>query len=87
MTIDQAHSMRPRLETLLVAQMRLRRQCARQQPGDVRPAVVELAVGEKANRLWLFELERAIEELGSGFPTSHTDTVERWASAYLGGAA
>lgn len=61
--IDQAHSLRPRLEHLLIAQQQLR--------------------AAHNDRLMEFEVERAIEELGSGEPTSHTETIERWASQYL----
>jgi hypothetical protein len=39
----------------------------------------------KANRLWLFEIERAIDEIQGGCPCSHTETVERFAAAYLAG--
>lgn len=63
--IDQAHSLRPRLETLLIAQMKLRH--------AHNDAHME------------FEVERAIEELGSGYPTSHTETVERWAQSFVDG--
>ena len=66
--VDQAHSMRPRLEELLEAQMRLR-------------------AHPDGNRHWIFEVERAIEEIQSGYPTSHSDTVELWAHAFLGRAA
>lgn len=31
----------------------------------------------------LFEVERAIDELTGGACTSHTETVERWACAFL----
>lgn len=65
--IDQAHSRRPRLETLLMFQQALKR--------------------DRAGRLDQFEVEVAIEELQSGWPTPHTETVERMALAYLGGAA
>lgn len=65
--IDQAHSIRPRLEHLLEAQCALRKH-------------------EKDNRHWLWEIERAIEELQGGWPNSHTDTVERFATALLNGA-
>lgn len=65
--IDQAHSLRPRLEELLEAQAKLRR--AHNDP------------------FMEFEVERAIGSLASGWPTSQSDIVERWAHAYLGRAA
>ena len=35
------------------------------------------------NRLMEFEVGKAIEEESSGCACSHTDTIERWCTAYL----
>lgn len=40
-----------------------------------------------ANPGHLFEVERAIDELTGGESTSHTETVERWACAFLAAGA
>lgn len=41
----------------------------------------------QANRLWLFEIERAIDEIQGGCACSHTETVERWCRIFLAGMA
>lgn len=65
--IDQAHSMAPRLDILLMAQQRLK--------------------GEHRDDHMEFEVDRGIEALAAGEPTSHTECVERWARKFLDGAA
>lgn len=48
--------------------------------------VCQMALRSKsteANRHWLFEIERAIDEIQGGYANSHTETVERFANAYL----
>jgi hypothetical protein len=49
-------------------------------PLELRPDEEPTAT---TNRLWLYEIERAIDELADGCPNSHTETVERWANAFL----
>lgn len=47
----------------------------------------QLRKHERENRNHLFEIERAIDEIQGGCACSHTDTVERWVTAYLAGSA
>jgi len=42
---------------------------------------------ERENRHWLYEIDRAVDEIQGGYPSGHTEIVQRFVSAYLAGAA
>lgn len=48
--------------------------------------IVQMALRSKStqdNRHWIFEIERAIDEVQGGCANSHTECVERFCAAYV----